>query len=229
LGSSHIYTAVTNRLLHLAAQLSPGRQATVPAATPDWTVSDTYRHLAGATADFLDHRLDAMGTPAWTAAQIAARAGQNLAEVCVEWASRAPALAALMNSDPALLPRLALDYWTHEQDIRLAVGLAPLREDPNIALMAATLLDSRARPYARTGSPAVRVVATDGPVDLVLGSGASALTLRASGFELLRMVNSRRTIAQCLAAEWIGGDAGDRTAVIQALATFPLPTTDQPD
>jgi uncharacterized protein (TIGR03083 family) len=224
--SAEVYTAVAGRLLELALKLSEPQQNTVPAPTPEWTVADTYCHLAGATADFLDEHLDGMGTPAWTAAQVAARVGRSLLEVCAEWASRFPLLAARMATDPNMLPRLALDYWTHEQDIRAAVGLRPLREDPAAALMADTLLNARRRGYTGAGGPAVRVVASDGPVDVVLGVGEPEVMLSASAFELLRMVNSRRSLAQWLAADWTGGDTSLRMTAAQALATFPLPPAD---
>jgi uncharacterized protein (TIGR03083 family) len=224
--SAEVYTAVAGRLLELASKLSEPQQDTVPAPTPEWTVADTYCHLAGATADFLDEHLEGMGTPAWTAAQIAARAGRSLSEVCAEWASRFPLLATRMATDPNLLPRLALDYWTHEQDIRVAVGLRPLREDPATAFMADTLLNARQRRYTGARGPTVRVIASDGPADIVLGVGEPEVMLSANSFELLRMVNSRRSLAQWLAADWTGGDTSLRVAVAEALATFPLPPAD---
>lgn len=222
---AQIYTAVTVRLLDLAPRLTPEQRAIVPAPTPDWTVVDTYRHLVGATADTLRGRVEGRGSPEWTDAQLKARATLRLHEICAEWSGLLPPMAALLAADPGQF-RLELGYWTHEQDIRAAVGLPVLREDPHLIAMTAALLSSRVEPYEQAGVPALRLVATDAPVDVVLGAGGPELTLRAEAFELLRTVTSRRSLRQCLAAQWAGGDDAVRTAVLEALALFPLPTED---
>jgi len=224
--SAAIYPAVVDRLLALATTLSESQQAAIPMPTPDWTVVDTYRHLAGATADFLDGRLDGAGTPDWTAAHVSARAGRSLSEVCEEWADRAPELTARMTADPTLFPRLAVGFWIHEQDIRVAVGIGPLRDDRHVAAMAHAMLDSRAQPYEDSGAPTLRVLAPDQSVDVVVGKGEPALTVRTDAFELLRMVTSRRSLTQWLGADWTGGDLAARRWAVAALAAFPLPVTD---
>lgn len=223
--SAEIYTAVAARLLDLAPDLSESQRSTVPAPTPEWTVVDTYRHLSGAAADYVEGRIEGRGTPEWTAAQLAARADWTLERICAEWATLTPELAALMAADPGL-SRLAVGYWTHEQDIRVAVGVGPLRDDPEVAGMAREFLGGRVQPYAESGAPALRVRTPDGSVDVVLGSGEPALTSTADAFEILRTVTSRRSLRQCLAADWTGGDVAARTAAVIALASYPLPVDD---
>jgi hypothetical protein len=176
----------------------------------------------------LDGRVAGRGTPEWTAAQLAARADCSLAEICAEWTKLQPDMVALMDADPGLL-RLSVGYWLHEQDIRVALGIAPLRDDPQLAAMTSAFLEGRAQPYADSGAPPLRVVATDHPVSAVLGGDEPVLTVRATAFELLRMIASRRSEAQCLAAEWSGGDPAAHTAAVRALAAFPLPTADLPE
>lgn len=226
---AEIFTAVANRLLDLAPTLSESQQAAVPAPTPDWTVVDTYRHLAGATTDVLEGRVEGMGTPEWTAAHIAARTGLSLGEVCAEWAAGAPELAARMAAGPFPFPRLPVGYWIHEQDIRVAVGVGALRDDPHLAVMANAFLGARAQPYEDSKALPLLVLGSDQPLEVMLGDGEPALTVRTSVFEVLRMVSSRRSLRQCLAAEWTGGDLAARTAAIQAMAAFPLPTSDVDD
>jgi len=91
---SEIYAACRHRLLALGPTLDAAQVAAPLAATPPWTVLDGYRHLAGVCSDVLDGAMEGGGTPEWTAAQLASRAGCSMAEVCAEWAGRGPDLDA---------------------------------------------------------------------------------------------------------------------------------------
>src|SRR4051812_31883819 len=115
--AAEIYAACRGRLLDLAATLTSEQQAAPLAATPPWTVLDGYRHLAGVCADVLDGRMDGAGSPEWTAAQLAARAGASIDEVCAEWSVRGPELEARVAAAGRAMAFTAFDVWTHEQDI----------------------------------------------------------------------------------------------------------------
>jgi uncharacterized protein (TIGR03083 family) len=217
-----IYRTARTRLLDLAATLSPEQLAAPLPATPPWVVIDGYRHLAGVCADFLDGRLEGAGTPEWTAAQLEARAGMPIDEVCSEWASRGPELEVRIEAAGDALSFLAFDVWTHEQDIRAAVGVGGARDElvPVLASAALTTFGPR---YAGGGAPSISVVVDGEPHSL--GNGEPAATLDTSAYELLRIIFGRRSDAQIRNAGW----TGDCDKPIAAIHLFDPPKHDIAD
>lgn len=218
--ASEIYATSRARLLELAPSLS-GEQLDAPlAATPPWAVLDGYRHLAGVCADFLDGRLDGAGTPDWTAAQLVARATRSVEEVCSEWASRGPELDARLAAAGQALAFLAFDAWTHEQDIRAAVGRNGVRDDDLVPALASLALTTFAPRYSGGGAPAISVILDGQPH--ALGEGEPAATLDTTAYELLRIIFGRRSEAQINAAGW----SGDCAKPIDAIHLFDPPKHD---
>jgi uncharacterized protein (TIGR03083 family) len=217
-----IYATSRNRLLELAGSLEPDQLGAPLAATPPWTVLDGYRHLTGVCVDFLDGRLEGAGTPEWTAAQLVARAGRGIDEVCAEWASRGPDIDARIEAAGDALAFLAFDAWTHEQDIRAAVGLSGARDDlvPALASVALTTFGPR---YSGGGAPAISVVIDGQPH--ALGQGEPMATLDTTPYELLRIIFGRRSDAQIEAAGW----SGDCAKPIGAIHLFDPPKQDITD
>jgi uncharacterized protein (TIGR03083 family) len=220
---AEIYAASRARLLEISPSLSPEQLDAPLAATPPWTVLDGYRHLAGVCADFLDGRLEGAGTPAWTAAQLAARDSLSIEEVCSEWASRGPALDARLEAAGEALAFLVFDIWTHEQDIRAAVGQAGLRDDDHVPALASLALTTFGPRYAGGGAPAISVIVDGEP--RTLGEGEPAATLDTTPYELLRIIFGRRSDAQIAAAGW----SGDCAKPIGAIHLFDPPKQDIAD
>lgn len=218
-----IYATTSARLLELAASLEPDQLGAPLAATPPWVVLDGYRHLTGVCVDFLDGRLEGAGTPEWTAAQLVTRAGRGIDEVCAEWAARAPELETRIASAGEALAFLVFDIWTHEQDIRAAVGLSGVRDDaivPALASLALTTFNPR---YSGGGAPPITVV-IDGESHS-LGEGPPAATLETTAYELLRIIFGRRSEGQLEAAGW----SGDCAKPIDAIHLFDPPPQDITD
>ena len=220
---SDIYATSRGRLLALAPTLDADRIAAPLAATPPWTVLDGYRHLAGVCGDVLDGVTEGGGTPAWTAAQLAARAGCSIGDVCAEWARRGPELDARIAAAGGGMVFAAFDAWTHEQDIRAAVGLRGLRDDPAVAALAALALATFAARYGAAGAPPVEIVLDGTPHRL--GEGEPDVSLRTSSYEILRIVFGRRSRRQVEADDWTGG----RGPVVDALHLFEHPVRDIAD
>jgi uncharacterized protein (TIGR03083 family) len=216
-----VYRTSRRRLAELAPTLTEQQLALPLPATPPWTVADGYRHLTGVCADVLDGAMDGAGSPAWTAAQIEARRDASIAEVCAEWEERAPALEAMVESSGRAMSFTAFDAWTHEQDIRAAVGLGGARDGvaDGLASLAVTTLAGR---YAGTGAPTLQVELGDDTA--TLGTAESSVTLRTTPYELLRAIFGRRSRQQLEALDW--SDSDDAAAVIEALPIFPLPEVD---
>lgn len=218
-----IYTATRNRLLDLATSLEPKQLGAPLAATPPWAVLDGYRHLTGVCVDVLEGRLDGAGTPEWTAAQLVARAGQGIDEVCNEWAARGPDLDARIAAAGQALAFLAFDAWTHEQDIRTAVGLSGVRDDDLVPALASLALTTFGPRYSGGGAPAISVVVDGHPH--ALGEGEPAATLDTTAYELLRIIFGRRSEAQITGAGW----SGDCAKPIGAIHLFDPPNQDIAD
>ncbi len=184
------------------ARLGPDEVATPVPALPGWTVKDTFAHLTGVCADVLDGNMTDAGSPAWSARQLRERERASLAQVCAEWSSRAPGDRRLASSSPVGGSFLCFDAWSHEQDIRSAIGMAGRREErqvPYLAASAAVVFDRR---FREAGATPVRLVTET--VDQVVGAHDSSVTLRTSDYELLRMLFGRRSLGQMLAADWDG-------------------------
>jgi uncharacterized protein (TIGR03083 family) len=217
-----VYHASRTRMIAQAANLTENQQAVQVPATPLWTVADVYRHLTGVASDVLTGRLEGGGTPEWTAHQVSTRADRGLAEICAEWEDNAPKFEQIIHESGFTMARPCLDVWSHEQDIRGALGLDPDPSDRAIPTLVATVLAMlRSGWKANPGLPTVNIV-VDGESH-VLGEGEPELTLRTPGYELLRAILSRRSKEQLLAADWIG-EHPER--IFPALCVFPLPETD---
>lgn len=220
-----IYAASRARLVELAAGLDE-RAASAPVVpTPLWDVTDVYRHLAGRAADVVAGRLEGAGTPDWTAAQVKAFRGVELPEICAAWAEGAAEFEARLAALGPMGLRVAGDVWTHEQDIRGAVGLPGLREDPAAPVLARGYADLVTERWALfPDAPPVEIV-VDGDA-LRFGPGDPELTLTTTSYEFLRAVVGRRSQAQLAAAAW-SGPAPER--VFTVLSRFELPVSDVPD
>jgi uncharacterized protein (TIGR03083 family) len=218
-----IYATTRTRLLDLAPALSTDQLAAALPATPPWTVLDGYRHLAGVCADFLDGRLEGAGSPEWTAAQLTARAGAGVEEVCREWAGRAAEIDERIAGGGTGLAFLAFDAWTHGQDIRAAVGLPAQRNDELVPALAAIALQTFAPRYAKAAGPAI-TVAVDGTAHQ-LGDGEPEAVLDTNSYELLRIIFGRRSERQMSEAGW----SCDCPKAIAAIHLFDPPASDLVD
>jgi uncharacterized protein (TIGR03083 family) len=216
---AEVYHASRARLTTQAANLTDNQQNVRVPATPLWTVADVYRHLTGVASDILTGRLEGRGTPAWTAFQVASRGDRGLAEICAEWNETGPQLEDRISQTGFELARACFDVWNHEQDIAGALGGAGHRNDPAIPTISAGLLAMlRSGWAADPGLPSIEFVIDGEPHRF--GEGEPELSLRTGGYEFIRMIISRRSKQQMLAAEWTGDDPG---RIFAALCVFPLP------
>lgn len=221
--TAEAYRTVRARLIELAAQLTDEQAATAVPALPAWNVKDTYAHLAGVCAEVVSGTLRRRATDDDTARQVSERKDRTLAELTAEWAGLAPAIDALMSGPDAIRYGLmAADVWSHEQDIRGALGLPVTRQDAactGVAAYIAGLLDHEWRKAEL--SPAVHVSTMEGG-EWRVGAGEPAVSLRSTDFEFNRLLTGRRSRSQILGLEWVG----DVEPLIDRLHLFDLPLID---
>ena len=227
MGPADIYKTSRERLLTLAPQLDEEHRAAPLGPTPPWTVVDGYRHLTGVCCDVLDGTMpghEPGAGEAWTAAQIEQRRGWSLEQVTAQWAERAPELDARVREAGPAMGFVALDSWTHEQDIRAASGAGAFHDDELLPGLIALTVGAMDRFYAGNDGPPLRLV-LDGDEHRT-GDGEPEAELTTSRYELLRMVFGRRSQAQIGAAGWSGGGAARAQ---RAITLFPAQTRDLVD
>jgi uncharacterized protein (TIGR03083 family) len=200
------YRLVRTRVDSLLRPLAPAVVETVVPGCPEWTVRETLSHLVGACSDVLAGQGDAAGSPEWTAAQVAARQGQPVADLLDEWATTGEQVAAALAGRSAL-GQVVMDALSHELDLRGALGAPAPADDPALEVALGWIVPRFGRYLDRAGVPTLRLVLVPDGAELVLGAGEPAATLRASRLDVLRSLTGRRSLAQVRALDWDGDPA----------------------
>jgi uncharacterized protein (TIGR03083 family) len=209
------YGSCRERITALAADLTDEQAATPVAACPGWSVHDVVAHLVGSTADVLAGRMDGIGSPAWTAAQVEARRDASIAEMLTEWSTAAPQFEDGLRMIGGQMAALGVaDAWNHEQDLRDALGL-PRSNDPAVEHTAiagyAPMVNGT---WASDGVAPLEIAAGDEIV--VSGDGEPGAKVTGTPYELARALAGRRTEAQLRALTW-HGDADPYIAVLAGM------------
>src|SRR3954454_8741690 len=172
--------------------------------------------MAGVPADALAGRLEGVATDPWTARQVEERRDRSLKEICAELAELGPQMDEVIAAvGEAMDPRLFVDQWTHEQDVRGTLGHPGARDVPVVGFTVDRLLGLMGEGWADRGLPTVRIAGSSG--EWLLGDGAPALTLQTSDYELARALVGRRSRNEFLNMGW----DGDASAVLDHLHVFP--------
>lgn len=201
-----IYAETRCRITELVRSLPPDRLAATLPTCPAWTSRDVVGHMTGLVADVQTGNLPGLGTPDWTQGQVDAYSDRTLDEVLDDWATLAAGLEADLEAVAGADGiRVVSDAYTHEQDIRGAVGRPGAREAAALPFVLDFQLTNLGRRVADAGLPALRVRAGD--LDRVVGDGSPAGTLTVdSPWELQRSLMARRSRAQIAALAWDGAD-----------------------
>lgn len=210
------YRSIREGLRRDLEGLGPEAETTRVPATPDWTVKDVVAHVAGILADAKAGNLEGAGTDAWTAKQVDDRRDCSLAEVLDEWDALGAELEPAMPDFPEeAVASLIGDAFTHEQDVRGAVG-APGNRDSDAFHVAYDFYVDQLDGRLQEADLALRLRA--GAEERVLGEGEAAATLSAPPFEVLRGITGRRSADQVRAWDW----EGDVDAVLEHLPNYPM-------
>ncbi len=203
-------------MIELGRSLSADEAAMRVPGCPGWTIKDVYAHQAGVVADAIAGRLEGVATDPWTARQVDERAERSLAEVLDEWEAGAPTFEEFMaNGGP---PQVIIDQWTHEQDVRAALGRPGNRDDARAKYCVSALAEMIASNWKR--DPFL-IEGESGT--WTFGEGAPVATLHASDYDLARLFVGRRSRQQVLALNW----DGDPSGVVDGLVVFSYAENDQ--
>ena len=218
------YGATQVRIATLLADGHRHAETVVPAC-PDWTVADLCAHLAGVPADLVARRNPSGDVQAWVDGHVAERRGRSVAELLGEWANVSPAFEALIEARPASFAGLLYDVVAHEHDLRHALGRPGMRDDPAVVLAMDIGVNILERDLATHGLGAVSLWTIDKTWIAGAGEPQLSIDVRESPhgtWTLMRLLGSRRSEAQLLAAPWVG----DARTFLPALAHMALPPTD---
>jgi uncharacterized protein (TIGR03083 family) len=193
------------------------------AACPDWRIRDVVAHLVGITADLNAGRLpgpDEDGE-AWTARQVASRAGATIAELTAEWEREAPRFEdGLTVFGYELGSHFLGDLLQHVSDIRATLGIARVADDPTLAVALDFYVDATHQSLSDDADGGVTLVL--GEDRLTLGPSPVVAELATERFEVFRVLGGRRSVAQIRALHW----TGDVERVAHRLSRYPVPEVD---
>ena len=209
LDAAEAYLVVRARLTAELSAVTTEQAAGPVPCCPDWTVGDTVAHLVGVSADILAGRLQDVGTPAWTAAQVAAGRGRLIHDLLAEWAGSGPRVAELLAEVPKVMGQVAMDAVSHEYDLRDALGL-PLPADapggdPVLPVAVDWVVSRFVRAAERAGHPpfGFRV----GDRSWHYRQGEPQVIAEWPALEALRALTGRRSRQQIRELPW-SGDPG---------------------
>lgn len=177
------YVTVAGRIADLLADRPEVAGEQVPAC-PKWTVGDVVRHLAGNA-----------GAPARVLA------APGLADPLRWWADAAAEAAPEIAASGYRAGPMVLDAFTHELDLRHALGLPRPTDDLAYGLILDVATGGFAWSVTSAGLPAV-VLETPESGPRQAGDGTPAATVRAARHDLLRSLTGRRTPEQIAGLQW---------------------------
>jgi uncharacterized protein (TIGR03083 family) len=116
------YHEVRVGLIELLRSRTEPELDTIAPATPEWRVRDIAAHLAGVCDDITQGNMAGVASDAWTAAHVAKRADWTMDQLLTDWGEQANVVEDQMNAWGPGMGQMVFDAFTHEQDIRGALG-----------------------------------------------------------------------------------------------------------
>lgn len=198
-----VYLDTYHRFAALGAELTEAELATPVVACPGWSAKDTIGHVTGIAVDLVAGAGQVADSDS-TARQVEERRNRPIEAILEEWAAAVDPLVALLAAVGSGLTAVGIDVWSHEQDVRNAVGKPGGRDAPGrwLTLKAAVSADQKIR--AAGLAPMVLIT---GEKTWYLGEGArdgAEVVLDLDPYEAARMLMGRRTYEEMAAYPWVG-------------------------
>jgi uncharacterized protein (TIGR03083 family) len=191
------YGALRRRVTELVGALPPDALDIASPATPEWSAHDVLAHMVGVADDAVNGRLDGVASDPWTAAQVDARRGVATAVMLEEWEQVGPQFADAMLAIPEVFAGQALfDAFTHEHDLRHALGRPGARDTDALELIYAWLVGLRSLTEQRALCYETEVGTA------VSGVGEPVATIATSRFEIVRGATGRRSRSEIEQWTW---------------------------
>ncbi|NNF87905.1 MAG: maleylpyruvate isomerase family mycothiol-dependent enzyme [Acidimicrobiia bacterium] len=215
---SEVYLETYRRFSALAAELTSDELAIPVVACPGWSAKDTIGHVAGIAVDLVAGEGTVSASDS-TARQVEERRDRPIGAVLDEWAAAIEPLATLLRAAGSGLTAVAIDLWSHEQDVRNAINRPGGRDAPGLwlTLKAAVSADQKVR---AAGLAPMRLVT--GEKIWFIGDGAregADVILELDPYEAARMLMGRRTYEEMAAYPWVG----DSSPYLPLIHQFTVP------
>ena len=176
--------------------------------TPKWRVRDIAAHLTGVCDDITQGNIEGAPSDAWTAAQVAKRVDWPMDRLLADWEEHAIVVERQMNAWGPGMGQMVFDAFTHDQDIRGALGAPGDHDSAAITIAFDWIVANLAAPADADPDdarlrPAIQLCTEVGVTD-ILGLPGSGTTLRVSRLEFLRTFTGRRSRRQMEELDWDG-------------------------
>lgn len=180
-------------MVSLFSSLADDELAAPVPCTPLWTVRDVLSHVAGVTDDIANGRTEGAASDPWTQAQVARWRDAEPADLIAQWNGQIDGIANLLEHVGEMRP--PIDCWTHEQDVRHALGRdSGMPQD--IAELAVTRFG-----MVPVGPP-VTINFVDGTTTSIAGEGSPVSLNGISQYDFVRSRLGRRTREQVASYDW---------------------------
>jgi uncharacterized protein (TIGR03083 family) len=200
---SAAYRSLREQLTDLLAEREAEELEQLAPATPEWRVRDVVSHMAGVCDDVLNGNMAGAPSNAWTQAQVEKRLGWPFPRVVDDWTEHGTAVESFMNDIGNAMGQMVFDAWTHEQDVRGALGEPGGRDGATLEIAFGWFVDAN-QAAATPDQPGTLLLVTE-VGEARLGPHADATTtIRASRYEFLRSVTGRRSLRQVRSLDFDG-------------------------
>ncbi|GAB2471898.1 maleylpyruvate isomerase family mycothiol-dependent enzyme [Jatrophihabitans fulvus] len=183
------WTASQQRVIELVEALSPDDAERIVPSCPDWTVRQLLSHMIGLDADVLAGNEPDDHNETWTAAQVEARAGDDIATLLDEWRAMTEPMQRWMAENN---PRPMGDCVIHEQDLRGALDRPGARDTPAQRMLFETVAGIV---FDKITAKELEPPRLQGDT-YEFGPEGADVVVRGSDFDLMRLVISRRSADQ---------------------------------
>jgi len=210
------YEATRDRILDVALTASDGQLNVRVPSCPEWTAHDLVAHCAGIPTALTTGAGPTGDIQAWLDGIVAARREVPVADLAGQWRACGDAVRPIVEGSGGML---VVDVLTHEHDLRGALGRPGDRDTRELRDGLQLFADLLAGHVTAAGLPPFTVECPDGTTARS-GEGEPGWTLLVDPWAATRILGSRRTAAEVLAAP-ARGDAQPYLAVIAG--HLPLP------
>ncbi|MGB3442432.1 MAG: maleylpyruvate isomerase family mycothiol-dependent enzyme [Actinophytocola sp.] len=188
------YRQVRSNVTQLLTQARPVDDPVVPAC-PEWTLRGLVTHLVGVAAMAIGRM------SGWPSVQPSSSADMDIPELLAAW-ERLGKEADLLLADAGGRRGsiLVMDAFTHELDIRYAIGAELPHSHPAFASAFEVLANGFAAAVSDNDLPALCL--STGSTQWTVGHGEPSATVVASRYDLYRSLAGRRSHAQITELEW---------------------------
>ncbi len=192
--SHESYRQVRRNVLDVLSAARDEEDPAVPAC-PGWTVRDLLAHLTGSAALAIGRM------SGWPATHPSSSAGMGVAELLEAWERLGAEVELLLSESSGRAGNLLVtDAFTHELDIRYAVGAELPGDHPAFAGGFEVLATGFAAAVTAHALPALRL--STGGTQWTVGEGEPVATVTAHRYDLYRSLAGRRTPEQITGLDW---------------------------